>query len=95
MEKQIAVLSGLLGEKGNIKPEYKPPVKSIHPRKELNPVSEADHKDLMANWKPVVVKEIPNSQKYKYIPLHRKPEVEIPHLISKSPFIERDIEMKE
>lgn len=91
MEKQIAILSGLLGEKGEIKTEYKP-VKTIKPHKELKPVSEEDHKKLMVNWKPVMVERVSQP---KYIPLHKKPEVVIPNLIFRSPFTERDIEIKE
>jgi len=37
----IAILSGLLNERGEIKTAYKPK-KKVQPRKELHPVNEAD-----------------------------------------------------
>jgi hypothetical protein len=88
----IAILSGLLGENGKMKTTYQPVVNPKVP-KVLKPVSEEDHKNLMTNWKPVTVQN--KVRVPKYIPLHKKPEVRIPNLISRSPFIERDIEMKE
>lgn len=92
-EEVIAILSGLLGEKGEIKTAYQPIGKIVRSQKELKPVKESDYTDLMANWKPVIVKKEPPAP--KYIPLHKKVEVRIPNLISRSPFIPRDIEMKE
>ena len=87
MSEQIILLSGLLDLKGDIV-TVQPP-KIVKPRREMQPVTEADHKNLMANWKPVMV--APKPSKPKYIPLHRSPQVKIPNLISRSPIQEKGI----